>query len=69
MRPIIIEITTPITIEQLKECVKKAYEAGYEDCKKEYSCVTLQQLDKNSPFYVDKNSPFYVDINNEVTPV
>lgn len=61
MRPIIIEITTPITIEQLEECAKKAYEAGYEDCKKEYSWVTLQQL--------DKNNPFYIDINTKVNPV
>lgn len=35
MKPILIEITEPITIEQLRECVEKAYEAGKEDGKRE----------------------------------
>lgn len=35
MKPILIEVTEPITIEKLRECVEKAYEAGKEDGKRE----------------------------------
>lgn len=38
MKPILIEITEPITIDQLRECVEKAYEAGKEDGKRENQC-------------------------------
>lgn len=35
MKPIVIVVTEPITIEKLRECVEKAYEAGKEDGKRE----------------------------------
>ena len=35
MKPILIKVTEPITIEKVQECVDKAYEAGVEDGKRE----------------------------------
>ena len=40
MKPIIIEITEPITIDTLRECVEKAYETGVEDGRKQYNWIT-----------------------------
>lgn len=40
MKPIIIEITEPITIDTLRECVEKAYETGVEDGRKQYPWIT-----------------------------
>lgn len=31
MKPIIIEISEPITVDRLRECVEQAYKDGYED--------------------------------------
>lgn len=39
MKPILIEVTEPITIEKLRECVNVAYEAGKEDGKRENQFV------------------------------
>lgn len=40
MKPIIIKVTEPITIEKVQECVDKAYEAGVEDGKREFPFIS-----------------------------
>lgn len=40
MKPIVIEVTEPITIEKLRECVDVAYEAGKEDGKREFPFIS-----------------------------
>ena len=60
MKPIIIEITEPITIDTLRECVEKAYETGVEDGRKQYTWVTTTPSTE-PPIITNPNPWMYED--------
>lgn len=64
MKPIVIEVTEPITIEKLRECVEVAYEAGKEDGRRENNYGFISTTPSTIPNTIHTKSVPCVDVSN-----